>query len=861
MGEPGRLAMVIALLMVPLLVHTAPYVYGNPEEPDRVIPSPESHEPISEGVLLILLDGVGEAVMLDEALMPKLHARLGDSAVLSLTTGPITLSATATSEMMTGVPNAPVDGFRNFRLSHPGGTDPWLSAADDPRHSVGMIGSYVMGNLYDSSSNVEFVNTFGGNGDYYEGDAETTRLGLAWMEEGRHNVMALHYSGTDKVGHHWGIETETYQEKLRHVDGQVDDVLEALPEGWTAIVTADHGMTSTGSHGSSEAVTREVAAVLLGEGVREGAKSEGHQRDLAALLPALLDLPFPAQLHGRIPLEALALLPTEAERLEAWNWEAAVERAEFHGFDDGGQPLNASVIEWSRVEVDEGLNRSSDVALSAFTWVLLLGLASRWAHRRHGGGALAMLVGGAGLAVLLSAQASLGWSAMVPRGLGAVAAAALTRMALSSDAAFEEHHERADRREGAGLVALMVVMAPFADASQVLMVACMGCVLLLASRAALDRPLASWVQTKPAVAVVLVLLAASYGSLRVWFVLPVLLGWGFGRAWERFRGVRRDLSLGWALGVGLLACFGVLLPHRRILESNVLLDLVRLDPTGDAARFAFSLVLLAVTAAVWTMHVHERLSLRSSGIMFGLLVLVLGVRSARSNVVDWLALAGLLAVYITAMRDSLDTASGRLPNGVFEAALTAHLLLIWGPWAALSSLSVLALAPRIMQAIGHRPSTGHQWVAYAVLPWMLVATWWTLLGQVDGVQTCHEGLCPYPRELDPGTVVLNGGYVGARNNPADLWIGAMVVTPLVMLIGAVCWSLARAGLDLRPYVTLQALLIVGCLATLAFAPAYPRLVFSLSYNALFAALQVSVAAAAFALTLRQHDRGQGKAMA
>ena len=84
MSERGLAALLIALMTVPLLAHTAPYVYGNPKEPSTVFPAPESHEPLSEGVVLILLDGVGESIMLDETKMPKLHDRLTGSAVLSL---------------------------------------------------------------------------------------------------------------------------------------------------------------------------------------------------------------------------------------------------------------------------------------------------------------------------------------------------------------------------------------------------------------------------------------------------------------------------------------------------------------------------------------------------------------------------------------------------------------------------------------------------------------------------------------------------------------------------------------------------------------------------------------------------------
>lgn len=85
---------------------------------------------------------------------------------------------------------------------------------------------------------------------------------------------------------------------------------------------------------------------------------------------------------------------------------------------------------------------------------------------------------------------------------------------------------------------------------------------------------------------------------------------------------------------------------------------------------------------------------------------------------------------------------------------------------------------------------------------------------------------------------------------------ALMTVPLLAVIGSLCWAFSHAGVDLRPYLTLQGLLMVGCLATLAFAPSYPRLVFALSYNALFAALQVMVGAAVVLLVMRQERRHQ-----
>ena len=132
-GEKIKLAEVVrnrpftflaAVLILPMVV-TAPHVLLDSENPTgSLVQPPEPHEPLSEGFLLIILDGVGEDWMLDNESMPLLNSRRDRGATLHLKTGPLTLSATCVSEIMNGVPNSPSDGLRNFNLEHPGGDDP-----------------------------------------------------------------------------------------------------------------------------------------------------------------------------------------------------------------------------------------------------------------------------------------------------------------------------------------------------------------------------------------------------------------------------------------------------------------------------------------------------------------------------------------------------------------------------------------------------------------------------------------------------------------------------------------------------------------------------------------------------------------
>ena len=299
--------LVILILLILPIWYTVPHVLLTPENPEGEIPFPENITVDSEGFVLIVLDGIGEDYFLDEKLMPEINDYRNNAATVKIRTGPLTLSATCISEMMTGVPNAPINGLRNFNLGHPGKSDPWLLAANDPRYDVAMVGSYVMGNLYQDFREINFVNTFKGHSDYYQGDYDTLQVASEWLNNSEHNVLAVHFSGPDKVGHTWGADSPEYDKKLTHVDKQVSELLKMIPKGWSVVITADHGMTEMGTHGSSEDITRDVAAIISGPQIIAKSESTGHQRDLSAIVPLILELPFPVQLHGRIPLEIFDL--------------------------------------------------------------------------------------------------------------------------------------------------------------------------------------------------------------------------------------------------------------------------------------------------------------------------------------------------------------------------------------------------------------------------------------------------------------------------------------------------------------------------------------------------------------------------
>ena len=183
---------------------------------------------------------------------------------------------------------------------------------------------------------------------------------------------------------------------------------------------------------------------------------------------------------------------------------------------------------------------------------------------------------------------------------------------------------------------------------------------------------------------------------------------------------------------------------------------------------------------------------------------------------------------------------------ILFSLITGFTLLTWGAWAAVITLVLLSTLPYLIQLLFKNddyPMKSHtrMYVALTIIPWAVWILWWTSLGQVNGLQTCIEGLCPHPRELDPGVVMVRGGYIGSRANPSTTWMGMMVVLPLVICSCAIMYQFCEQQISVKPYVLGQIILIIGCLNMYAFSPEFPRLIYNLTWNILFSAFQIGCA--------------------
>ena len=851
------------------MIITGPHIILDSENPKGVVDAPTDVEQYSEGFLLIILDGVGRDFLLDENLMPSINSFRGGVATSNLTTGPLTLSATCVGEMMTGVPNSPIDGLKNFNLKHPGGEDPWTLAAKDERYSVGMIGSYVMGNMYDGMEGIEFVNTFQGHADYYEGDNDTYDLLKKWLENGRNNVISAHFSGPDKVGHKWGTKSYEYEQKMRYLDSIMYSILQKVSENWTVVITADHGMTDIGSHGSSEDETRDVAAIISGPVIKPGVENSGYQSDIAALMPAVLNLPFPIQLHGKIPLEILNITEEQRNSLEQWNWDAASQR---QIFIDGLNGIESSQndyaeIDWSKISANSVFSRNIDHTISIVCWIIMAmltinALGKKTYNKKQD--KIFIIVYCSALTGFIASHAALSYSAMIPRGIGALCAAWIVAWSLGSKSNISASKVISKSKFEWFIslltdprilpVIILILFILLGTITEAIVISCMAWVVIfsvgnkwgIAERFTGNLPsFAPWLMA---------FATFTFGSIRLWFTLIPLLFIFISKTSNLIKSESKLSEKIPMIATTMLIFLAVTLVHRRIFGRHFILDLVRMgwpDNTIDGI-FSANLLIIATLVAVPSYYKefsNKTIAIFSAWLLTGFLILAIDLA-----ILEIAYLIAIIIAYTLSFLSHIGKINLNYSEGLFLAALSAHILVTWGAWSASITMILISamrhIVKHVMKDFDLSKTTvtnPKPIIAMAVLPWAIWILWWTLLGQVNGIQTCFEGICPHPRELDPGTIIVKGGYFASIGNPSTIWMSLMISLTVIIAATAIMYEIKKHGIVLKPYLTSQLFVILGCMCLLAFSPEYPRLVFGLTWNITFAALQIIVAlCAAFA---------------
>ena len=795
------------IIAIPSFFITGNYIVADAPVPkEGMEENPFPDQPLSEGVLMIVLDGGRADMMSDDRYMPKLNERVKEGAYLEIETNPITMTASCVKEIATGVPSRPNEGLNNFHPVHPGTPDGWnLASTHDGDgdgeydHQFGILGDYVWRDLYPDREIIPFLKHRYGHADFYDGDEEGFDTLYSWLQgnppEGYDrapNVIVAHLSGLDSVGHRYGSYGATeYEDKLKWLDDKMDIAFEQVPDDWIVIVTSDHGLTDSGQHGSDEPIIRETPGFIWGPNIAKGAiVKDVAQRDLATLPSMILGLPLPHAISGKIPLEAFDLTEQEYQIYEQWNWDAAVERNEWmkdndHPYIEG---LSKDEIEWDKLRGDDIGMRDIDLILSAAAVILFSAFVYRNFRKDEQYKSYAIL-GASSVAIVVAISAYI---------------------SFNRDTLYDIYYPL-------GLIGLPLLY-------------------WLAKRNLKEDD--SWAKLKLISITILLFFALIYPETR-FTILALPLFFSIFLVLENKMFVNKENTTPKRLIIPMLA---VLFTTIWYSDQRIHGFAVSRRMIGYTQSYEPNMVILsAITAFVGTMIYATRnrqnnwpAIIAISSVMSTLPVLV----SQNSNTVDWIMLSGLIAGLVTAIAAKFLNK----PNSyaIFQYTAFAWLIMSWGAWAGAVSMLFYACIESLMQRewkdfkINSKTGAseyGRQ-IILGLLPIGIWFTWWASMGQIDGIL--------HPRDIDPGNLFLRGGYIGDRLSPSNTWVFFMGSCP-VILIGIMWWNLFR--MNKWPLIMAFLLLSVraaGLSLQLSVSPSLPRLVFKIGWDLLFCLLLIAV---------------------
>ncbi len=128
----------------------------------------------------------------------------------------------------------------------------------------------------------------------------------AWLLEKKPRIGVLDLLAPDYAAHEHGSRSPEYGRACGFSDRTIQRLMDDVVLWRTLVViTADHGHIDEGGHGGDEAEVLAVPLVMVGRGIRAGARGDARQLDIAPTIAALLGLPIPAGSEGRVLTEIL----------------------------------------------------------------------------------------------------------------------------------------------------------------------------------------------------------------------------------------------------------------------------------------------------------------------------------------------------------------------------------------------------------------------------------------------------------------------------------------------------------------------------------------------------------------------------
>ncbi|MED6337806.1 MAG: hypothetical protein VYC12_02140, partial [Candidatus Thermoplasmatota archaeon] len=202
-----------------------------------------------------------------------------------------------------------------------------------------------------------------------------------------------------------------------------------------------------------------------------------------------------------------------------------------------------------------------------------------------------------------------------------------------------------------------------------------------------------------------------------------------------------------------------------------------------------------------------------------------------NNIIDWILLTGMILVLIYALYAKFK----RLEQEIEWITLVVFcwLTMSWGGYVgAISMVLYISFKSFFKNELKFLFDKSNNMsleiprvLIMTLLPLVIWYTWWAALGQIGGFY--------HPRDVDPGNLYLNGGYIGDRFSPSNAWVGFMGGGPAAAM--SLLWfsMFYKAGFNLKYVAYFLSARLAMLTLQLSISPNLPRLIFKLSWDIIF----------------------------
>lgn len=278
-------------------------------------PVPPSGQPATDGVLLIIVDGLRLDTSRELPTWNAIRqgAAGGPAADLSAVTGQPSLSNPAAAVIPSGT-SQEIHGVTTNWYEGLLQVDNLFTAAARSGRTTTVVAGKGWVDLYgDSIGTMYKFDDAAADYDELVLDQALTVLNAAKSGQSPWpDLMIVHFGGVDVASHKFGaISPENLAVALK-LDGYIGRLLEVYDlQSRTVILTSDHGHIDTGGHGGWEPEVINAPLVLAGRAVTAGLMPAAKQVDIAPTIAALLGLSQPSETIGTILDNAVNLPPED----------------------------------------------------------------------------------------------------------------------------------------------------------------------------------------------------------------------------------------------------------------------------------------------------------------------------------------------------------------------------------------------------------------------------------------------------------------------------------------------------------------------------------------------------------------------